>query len=375
MAERHLAKIDFLRGIAILMVFLFHAQLVLFPGSNDLHYSDKGILQGELRDLVLRFSPTAFGWTGVQLFLVISGYLIHRNYLLNGSIFNAALFFNKRFWRIYPPYLVILIVIITVLPFTIYGEISLMDIISHVFLFHNFSETYIFGINPSFWSIALEAQLYLLYPVFLYVRHRWGINTALGLSLSIAVFLKIMESILTNEEYYNAYYLSPGALWYNWCAGALLAELHYNEKELFRGYAGKVGAIAILLLFSSRLFSFHYYLMHLLAILAWVAIMEWYLSFKTIRTGNKLFNLMAALGLCSYSFYLIHQPLLKILFSFYNQIVGIFVSPNTKASIFFKPVFAFWVIFLLSWIIFKYLETPSVEFGKKMRKKEFEPVN
>ena len=139
MAERHLAKIDFLRGIAILMVFLFHAQLVFYPDSNDLHYSDKGILQGELRDLVLRFSPTAFGWMGVQLFLVISGYLIHRNYLLNGSIFNAAIFFNKRFWRIYPPYLVVLFVIITFLPFTIFGGISIMDIISHIFLFHNFS--------------------------------------------------------------------------------------------------------------------------------------------------------------------------------------------------------------------------------------------
>ena len=357
------------------MVFLFHAQLVFFPDSNDLHYSDKGILQGGLRDLALRFSPTAFGWTGVQLFLVISGYLIHTNYLLNGSILNAAIFFNKRFWRIYPPYIFVLFVMIILLPFTVYGGSNLMDIISHVFLFHNFSETYIFGINPSFWSIALEAQLYLLYPFFLYVRHRWGVTQAFGLSLSIAVFLKIMEPIFTNQEYYNAYYLSPGALWYNWCAGALLVEFHYYKILIFRGHAGKVAIIATLLLFSSRLFPFHYYLMHLLAILTWVSIMEWYLLYKTIRIGKKLFNLMTTLGLCSYSFYLIHQPLLKVLFSFYNQIVGIFVTPNTMVSIFIKPVIAFWVIFLLSWILFKYLESPSVEFGKKMRKKEFDPIN
>lgn len=89
--KHHLNGLDHLRAFAILFVFLYHYQ---FFGHPDW---EKNISQ--------------FGWTGVDLFFVLSGYLIA------GQLFasikrNAPIhlheFFIKRFFRIIPAYLVML---------------------------------------------------------------------------------------------------------------------------------------------------------------------------------------------------------------------------------------------------------------------------
>ena len=50
---------------------------------------------------------------------------------------------------------------------------------SHLLLIHNFNPAWIFALNGVFWSIAVEVQLYLLYPLLWKLRARWGIAGAL----------------------------------------------------------------------------------------------------------------------------------------------------------------------------------------------------
>ncbi|MDQ2772566.1 MAG: acyltransferase family protein, partial [Bacteroidota bacterium] len=157
--KQHLPKIDVLRGIAILLVFSYHALLVVFGDFEVLDFTPWWLWVNfghySPARLALALTPGGMGTQGVTLFLVISGFLIHWGYLKSGASFRAGEFFSRRFWRIYPPYLVALLLFGFTLGFG--GGRSLL---AHLTLTHNLSDQTFATINPSFWSLALEAQLY-----------------------------------------------------------------------------------------------------------------------------------------------------------------------------------------------------------------------
>ena len=104
-------QFDVLRGIAILGVFFVHYQYAIFQ-NFDFVYGRYFVELPKYNDTYkyLSMSPFAFGWMGVTLFFLISGFLIHYITLKKGiDYFNLKLYFNKRFWRIYPPYLLALL--------------------------------------------------------------------------------------------------------------------------------------------------------------------------------------------------------------------------------------------------------------------------
>ncbi len=97
-----------LRAVAILSVFLLHWFGQAY-GTDHLNWN------GLLRDPAsapstsfIAFFPLSFGWMGVPLFFVISGFCIHASALKNNEL-RVGRFFWRRFWRIYPPYLAALI--------------------------------------------------------------------------------------------------------------------------------------------------------------------------------------------------------------------------------------------------------------------------
>src|SRR4051812_25820092 len=90
MSAKKIAGLDHLRALAISLVFLFHYRLFAHPAWVD--------------------DWCTFGWTGVDLFFVLSGYLISSQIFrsIEKGSFSLQEFFIKRFFRILPAYWVVL---------------------------------------------------------------------------------------------------------------------------------------------------------------------------------------------------------------------------------------------------------------------------
>ena len=169
-----------MRAVAILMVVAFH-YLPNVTGQYELNW------QGMWRDaadvqtgLAWWLYPLSLGWSGVALFFVISGFCIHYSFLKHvasspGKPFLKQ-FFWKRFWRIYPPYLIGLGVFFYLMLRHHDAGATAGNFWSHLLLIHNFGSVTFNGINPSFWSLAVEMQFYLLFPLVLMLRGKIGIK-------------------------------------------------------------------------------------------------------------------------------------------------------------------------------------------------------
>lgn len=181
----HVPALDGLRGVAILLV-LVHAFDILSPS---------GIVS-KVADIFLNI-----GWIGVQLFFVLSGFLI------TGILLDSARspnyyrnFFARRFLRIFPLYYGVLFVSFVLVPLFFdvppsHGEHQLWLWIC----LENFAAP--FGrsetVFPHFWSLCVEEQFYLLWPLAVRSMGRRGI-IALGTALTV---LAILSRIWIRHRY------------------------------------------------------------------------------------------------------------------------------------------------------------------------------
>jgi peptidoglycan/LPS O-acetylase OafA/YrhL len=160
--QGRLVGIDALRGIAAMGVVYYHVvgnfRMPLLPPAA--------------RWFAL---PTAFGFTGVYLFFVISGFCIHLRWAKtavetgSGRVDFLA-FWKRRIWRLYPPYLVCLVLYLLLTLLLGHFQLSRFlayDLATHVLMVHNLDRRTVYSINGVFWTLAIEEQLYLGYFVLL----------------------------------------------------------------------------------------------------------------------------------------------------------------------------------------------------------------
>jgi peptidoglycan/LPS O-acetylase OafA/YrhL len=146
------------------------------------------------------------GFTGVHMFFVLSGYLLSGPFLtalLAGrDLPSSRRYLLRRFVRIYPPYLVSL-------AFYLAARVALGDklpdatnLVTHLLLAFNYSRaSYYYSINAVYWSLAIEAQFYVLLPIAAIlarsvVRSKAGSAMALVVGMaSIGVLARAAEVI------------------------------------------------------------------------------------------------------------------------------------------------------------------------------------
>jgi peptidoglycan/LPS O-acetylase OafA/YrhL len=355
----YIERLDIVRGLAIFLVFIFHAQIDLYPDYVTPQYVDNFIQIKSLKEGILQFNPAAFGWVGVTLFFIISGFLIHLGYLGNRNKFTVITFYSKRFWRIYPVYFLVLLFFCFARnqgEYYLYSKQGFFDLFTHVFLIHNFWESTIFSINGAFWSLAVEFQLYLLYPILVYASTKKGLKP----SLFVLFVLAIATRLILAAEIIEHHIIFPIDMlinaWFTWCLGAYLAEKYVSGKKVIPSKSNLLLVFLFALFILSKVIPLTGYFTNFFGVFAWFVFMERLLHSKRKFTAFY-FKIAVYIGLCSYSLYLIHQPILNDLLNYYNI--------NNQPILKILPVFA--IIFFISYSLYLFVELNSVKIGNKIR--------
>jgi peptidoglycan/LPS O-acetylase OafA/YrhL len=361
--KRHIDFLDPIRGFAILLVFVYHSVGTAF-GRDELPWGPW------FRDFTvprsfLALLPTTFGWAGVAIFFVVSGFCIHLSFSRHPEWWT---FFKRRLFRIYPPYLVALLFFALVYPITKLDFDSWFDaaqFISHLTLLHNFDQLSYFGINPAFWSIAVEVQLYALYPLLLALAARYGWRRSLLGLATVEIVLRLTDGVLfTAGGTGLPMWLrgSPFMYWLSWSLGAFVAERHLRSDYLriprISLYA--LGALAIAFSFFKPLWSMTFLIFALLT--AGVMANFLHKANEQISLPGFLRHHLQQIGLWSFSLYLLHLPLLMAVPK---------VAAKITSDAYIHPLLLF-VLCIASWVLivpiarlfYRLCELPSIALGK-----------
>ncbi|HEX5957418.1 MAG TPA: acyltransferase [Hyphomicrobiaceae bacterium] len=132
----------------------------------------------------------AMGFTGVDLFFVVSGYAVSLTWCRMGHG-RVLAFWATRFLRIYPPYAAAIGVWCAVMAAGyVVRPAGPTDILTHLTFTHTLQAKTFFSVSGVFWSLAVEAHFYLLFPVLVLLRWRGlGAMSAASLLFSAAVLL------------------------------------------------------------------------------------------------------------------------------------------------------------------------------------------
>ena len=299
------AEIDGLRAVAVISVILYHAKIIIFG---------RDWFEG--------------GYIGVDIFFVISGYLITRIILsevFSKTAFDFLNFYERRARRILPMLLTVAVVSL------LYGFVKLKlsdfnelieSVVASIFFFSNFFFYYStteYGAQSALlkpflhtWSLGVEEQFYLVFPLLTIIALRYFRNHFLtilvGLSLLSLQFSELMEVRNADLNFYL-----PFSRFWELAVGSLLAyrELHYKPSN--EGFVSKsLPIIGLYLIVYSILFfdaktphpSFH----TLVPIIGVMLIIGFASKDELVGKvlGSKPF---VWVGLISYSAYLWHFPI------------------------------------------------------------------
>ena len=349
-SRTHSAGADILRGVAILLVILYHA-----AGAGNGFYVP---WRGQVRDFstmspwqFLWSYPASLGWAGVALFFVLSGFCIHFSFLRAGR-FDVRRFFWRRFWRIYPAYLVALVVFLIAGRTPVLTGPGAFQLFTHAVFLHNVSHETFFGINGVFWSVAVEMQLYLLYPVLLWGRARFGLARCLAATGGLALGWLAVAGWRwgVSGHFITPVLTLPLLTWFDWTLGACVAERFHAGGALF-ARRWTWGTVLLTLFLASTLCKPLTVLSFPLAAAASAVLLDG--ALQVAWSQRAWVTALEFVGLISYSLYLWHQPLIVPVVAWLTPWLG---------------AVAAWGVFGAAlagggWLSFRFLEQPGIRLG------------
>lgn len=355
----HLHYLDGLRGIASLYVVFVHVE----PSRGE-----------NLPILWLLFEKILrYGAFSVVIFIVLSGYVLmlpvarSQNGHISGSLID---YIKRRSRRILPPYyaalflsLFLAITIFALEKFTSFqwnkvaGEgafspnFSLIDVLSHLLLIHNFSPSTYLTINPPMWSVATEWQLYFFFPLLLLpIWRRFGL-----LSVVIAAF------IIGIAPFYllNGFSMSASSWFIGLFAlGMAAADIGFSQKSQLIAIRNSLRWDVLAIVFTVIAFLTEWkqlgldiWIGHSFCGLA-AACLFIYCTKLTVDNKKLPYSIrllehpwVVALGAFSYSLYLTHGPVLVLVryFLFYLPISpSMFAATSYLVGVAMSLLIAYW---------------------------------
>lgn len=231
-ASGYRTDIDGLRAVAVLAVIFFHAH----------------------------FWPFAGGFVGVDVFFVISGFLITSiiKKELDRNDFSIAKFYERRIRRIFPALFFLLlgvtpIALLVLLPVdTIrYGETVIATALFAANLYFWRTAGYFAPdaeSNPLLhtWSLAVEEQFYIFFPIFLLVLLRWGNRRTALIGIAIVALLSLMlAEWQLGPRPTTVFYLLPTRAWELLLGSALAIAVLPSPSRIVATVLGAIGLLMI----------------------------------------------------------------------------------------------------------------------------------
>lgn len=297
-------EIDGLRTVAVVSVLLFHAELTV---------SGRPLLAG--------------GYIGVDVFFVISGYLITAIILrdLDAGSFRFAEFYERRARRILP---ILFTVILASLPFAWFlllpralsefgtSAIAAGAFVSNVWFW---SEDPYWATDSSLkpllhtWSLAVEEQFYLVTPFLLVLLHRWRLLPALVALAALAGLSLALAEATSRTHPSFAFYMLPARFW-ELLAGTCLAFAETRRGAATRGPLRAPLALAGLAMILGPVVLFDETTRHP-SLLTTIPVAGTCLVVWCARGGDPVSAALrwppiVSVGLISYSLYMWHYPVL-----------------------------------------------------------------
>lgn len=331
-------EIDGLRAVAVIPVMFFHAG---FPGFGG-------------------------GFVGVDVFFVISGYLITSIIAedLSKDRFSIADFYERRARRILPALFFVMLACVPMAWLWMFPgqmvEFSRSAIAVSVFL----SNVYFWTRSGYFaedselmpllhtWSLAVEEQFYIFFPIFLLLFWRLGRHRLLGLIIGITI-VSFALAEWSSHRFASANFYLPHTRAWELMAGAICAFIIRERGVRNNGLLAWAGMLAIL--YSIVAFSEHTPFPGVYAIFPVVgtALVILFAGGENTLARVLSVKVVVGIGLVSYSAYLWHQPLFAFarLYSLNEPGRGLFAALCL-------PTFA------LAWFSWRFVEQPFRRRGK-----------
>jgi peptidoglycan/LPS O-acetylase OafA/YrhL len=365
---QHIDFLDGLRALAALFVLLSHIWYQVWPAV----FPPFGYGQRPTGLTLVFTSWLYYGHFSVVVFIVLSGFclmlpVIQNNGILGGG---ALQFFKRRARRILPPYYFALFISLLLISFLISSktgsqwDISLPvtqdGILAHLLMLQDIVSTT--QINYVFWSIALEFHLYLFFPVFVICWQRFGsIKTTLFAGLFIYTTIFILEMNDFNE-------IPPQfiGLCFYFVLGMLGSSIVFSKNEsliFLRNYFPWLSALISLIF----LIIFLCYFLGFDRAEGQFAFLDTLCALATLsslvaasRPGiNKVRNILSSkklvfFGSFSYSLYLIHSPLLQIIWYYFIHPLNLTRSQEFVLLLFLGTP----IILAVAYIFYLFFELP-----------------
>ncbi|SDR31211.1 acyltransferase family protein [Pseudovibrio sp. Tun.PSC04-5.I4] len=327
-------EIDGLRSLAIIPVVLFHAGVPVFSG----------------------------GYVGVDIFFVISGFLITRIILrdLEVNRFSFWDFSQRRVRRIFPALFVVLVISFS-LAWIIQVSSDFNQFAKSIVSVATFTSNFFFYKQSGYfdgaselkpllhmWSLAVEEQFYIFFPIYLYLIWKFSRERILVLLMLIAVLSFTAASIGVSYFPDFSFYLLPTRAW-ELLLGAIAAFVDSRSARRMESdslsFLG-IGMIAFSVFYFDRQTPFPGYSALAPTFGAFFIIL--FAGPNTFCGRLLSFPVSVGLGLISYSLYLWHQPV----FAFYRLEFGVELSTSEQCIL----IMICLLMAILSW---RYIETPT----------------
>ena len=291
---KYRAEIDGLRAVAVIPVILFHAGFELFSG----------------------------GFVGVDVFFVISGYLITTILIedLENQRFSLVNFYERRARRILPALFFVMFVCI---PFAWMWMLpsQMKDFSQSLVAVSLFASNVLFWRESGYfdaaaeekpllhtWSLAVEEQYYVIFPIFLFLAWRYGKNRVFWMIVAMAsISLLLNEWGWRNKATAN-FYLAPTRAW-ELFAGSIAAFIVQKNGVRKNNFLALLGLAAITFSIFAYDESTPFPSLYALVPVLGVVLLILYADKDTLTAKLLGTKALVGIGLISYSAYLWHQPL------------------------------------------------------------------